>query len=698
MPLYPRFTDLPALAMFAGQSEVSADLTTGIGLRPSVIAGKSTVTVALTGGYDLIYINGASTVSASLRVAGDAQPITFSGSSVVTSEIAIARFDEYELRIVVDVTAALTTGNYRGIWLPRVKVNGTEVPILSAQYSEGQQTVGASLEFTLARPSDKALFVPDADIEFGIGQKIAGAWDAGTFDTLFSTGDTDSRNHSIGWQNNGTTDAVSVNVSSDMSAKLLKTPLTDCVIYDPLKQTLQQSNFETLYDTEGRAYLTELDQINGMTLYDVLQAVLVTRCGFAHYQTNLPDFPVARIDCGIGKPWIEAIRGVLGIFSPVIFYTEATDTLWIVDASLAMPSGFPASRTVATSNYRTLQLSDSQKKLDGFLVNYTEDRRSFDYITTRTDTETSTTGTFPNSDYTNTFIEKGFREYRKYSMPGVILREELYYQTTTVSGAFNDISETHETYTFDQLGRLTLREKTVQQRVPGLSTPAAMTEVLSESESISYAAHPYAKRSQYISRRETNVSGLIVTDSDNPQLGQDFKQGYLQGYRSGNLNSGQTTASGPISTRIETAEPRRDGQVKIKVTDIDLIHNVVSDSTDENRVGDVSIYGTQPTQLRLLVLADATALRTSESIEDLNIGELPIIDGIALARRLLARRATKMHSGTIDVIGYESGLRKGLPIALTGRNGEALGNYLIAGRRVSAGPSGANIAIEVLEI
>jgi len=110
MPLYPRFTDLPALAMFAGQSEVSADLTTGIGLRPSVIAGKSTVTVALTGGYDLIYINGASTVSASLRVAGDAQPIMFSGSSVVTSEIAIARFDEYELRIVVDVTAALTTG------------------------------------------------------------------------------------------------------------------------------------------------------------------------------------------------------------------------------------------------------------------------------------------------------------------------------------------------------------------------------------------------------------------------------------------------------------------------------------------------------------------------------------------------------------------------------------------------------------
>ena len=51
MPLYPRFTDLPALAMFAGQSEVSADLTTGIGLRPSVIAGKSTVTVALAVAY-----------------------------------------------------------------------------------------------------------------------------------------------------------------------------------------------------------------------------------------------------------------------------------------------------------------------------------------------------------------------------------------------------------------------------------------------------------------------------------------------------------------------------------------------------------------------------------------------------------------------------------------------------------------------
>lgn len=698
MPVVNSSSSLPVQAAESGFTVFTVNYSLGLS---AVFNGKTAMNAVASGGQPLVTFAGKTTISATLLPLMSDEPIVFAGSTDFDPLFYLINHENYELRFAISITAASETSNYRKLWMPRLKVDGTEIPILSANYQETSGSIGASLSARLARPSDKSVFIPGAIINFGIGQKIAGVWDETTFDTIFSTGEISGRSHSIGWnsQDRATTDSVEVNINSDISAKFAVTPRTDCVIYDSTKQTLNQSDFETLYDTEGRPYLTELKAIPGMTLYDLLHEVVVVRCGFASYSTNLPDFPIARVDAQMGKGWMESIRGVLGVFSPAMFADDATSTLWVVDASATLPAGFPASRTVAIDDYRALQLTDSQAKLDGFIVQYTEDKRAFDYVTTRVETETRTSGTFPNADYTTTFIEKGFREYRRLAQPGLVLRDELYYEKQTVSGAFNDISETTENYTFDELGRMTLREKTVLQRLPDLDTNAfAMTEAQAESESISYAAHPYRPRAQYISRRVTEVTGLIVTDSANQQLGQDYKTPFIKGYRNGNLSEGQTSATGAISTRIETAEPKRDGQVTLHVKEIDHISNSIMEDTRDDRAGDVAIYGTQPAQSRVLVLDDENALRTTERIETLSVGELPMSFAVPLARRILKRRKTKMHTGSPDVIGYESGIRKGLPITLTGRDGEALGNYLVIGRTITAGRDGANMRLEVMEI
>lgn len=696
MPIFNRTTETLSLANTQGRTDITAELTVGVGLRAAVHA-KTVFTAEMTGGHATVTFQGGTTVTARLAIGAPTATLVFAGSTTMTATLSVFRYETFALNFVVDILPpAADAASYKTIWLPRLKVDGVEVPITgTSQYTEAAGSLSASLTVTLARPADRSLFVPDAEIEFGIGRLVAGAWDAATFDVLFSTGNTQQRSHTIGWQNNGPTDAVTVTIESDVSARITQTPQTDCVIYDPQKQTLNVSDFEVLRDTEGRQYVTELKPISGMTLYDLLYEVIVARCGFAGYATNIPDFPVARADCAIGRPWIEAVRGVLGIFSPVIFIEPLTGILWIVDASIAMPAGFPPARTVAISDYGTLRLSDAQKQLDGFIVRYTQDKRDFDYITTRTETDTIW------GEETDTFIEKEYREYRKFSMPGVILRDELYSTVTTVTAAMSlDISETRETFTFDELSRLTLREKTVRQRLPLIDTGMqVMQDVTAETEALSYAAHPYDPRSQYIAQRETNVTGLIVVDNDDQQLGEPFRQPYVKSYRSGNLKEGQTIEDGLIHTRIETAEPLRNGQVRVSVKEIDHLTNTVAEDVTENRTGDIAIRGTQPEQSRVLVLDDENSLRSTKALEDLNIGELSIREGIPLARRLLLRRKTKQHEGSITVVGYESGMRKGLPIALTGRGGEALGNYLVVGRRVTAGRDiGANIELEVEEI
>lgn len=697
MPIVESTSGTPALASSSGFTELEAELNVEVGLG-ATIAGGTTFTPEINAGYELLYFEGLTNLEAHLTVPLD-EILEFEGSTSIEAPLSVITYEAFEVRFVVDVIPEEPTGAYETVWLPRLLVSGVEVKINSATYTEGESSSGGTLTASLANPDDKSLFVLGASVEFAIGLlDDNGDWDL--VETLFSEGLTNSKDLTIGWANNGPTDTVSITVGAELSQKLSSTPETDLVLYDSEKQTLEATDFETLYDTEGNSYPTELVPVAGLTLYGVFQRIFVTRCGFSSYKTNLPDYPVARVDCSIGEGYLQSIGGLFGIFSPVIFAEGSV--LWIIDATVAMPSGFPAPRSVSISDYRALNLSNTASRLDGLVVNYTENKRIFDYVTTRIETKIEEEG--PN---VSTFIQRGYREYRKFSNPALILRDELYFEerTTTVEtyGDFlgGEIAFSRETYNYDELGRLTLRQKNVQSRVPSSSPPytsLVLQDTTVETESFSYAVHPYQTRSQYVQSRKLNVAGLIAVDSENQQFGRDFRQEYTTAYRAGNLNENLTFVWGDIRAIYETAEPKRGGQVKVKLREVDFLSGTVNSDENEERVGDVSIYGTQPIQNRVLVLDADNATRTTERLDTINVGELPLTFAIPLARRILIKRKTKSQAGSPELIGFRPFLRKGLPVALTGRGGEELGNFLITGRRIQTNAGGCNQTLDVVEI
>src|SRR5690606_28065225 len=113
--------------------------------------------------------------------------------------------------------------------------------------------------------------------------------------------------------------------------RLNRTAETNLIIYDPLKVTLDEADFDIIYDTDGRPYTTELLPINQLTLFKLFDEIFENRCDFADWDTNLPDFAITRADFRAGQPLIATINGIIGTTEPD--YNELGNVLWIRDGT-----------------------------------------------------------------------------------------------------------------------------------------------------------------------------------------------------------------------------------------------------------------------------------------------------------------------------------------------------------------------------
>jgi hypothetical protein len=576
------------------------------------------------------------------------------------------------------IPGGTTSGNYIKLQ-PRLKVNGVEIPIISGTVTESENSSGTTLEVRLARVADKNALGPDAMIEFGLGTKTDGVWDEGTFETIISGAMRQSLSHSIAWGDGQPDDVVSFSAVSGATEKMMRTAETDLVIYDSSRLTLSQDGFEPIADQSGRLFQTELKPISGLKLYDLLQEILVQRCGFASYRTNLPNFRLQRVDCQMAAGLVDAIAGYIGMFEPVIFVEN--DTVWILDTTIALPAGFPAPKAVSVSQYRTLSKTDQRRKLDALLVTYAEDRLDYDYITTRTEQSEIIEGDLQVE------IETLFREYRKFTQPFVVIRDEIYQENKTFRGVGGTVVKTStETIQYDSRNNRTGRRKLTQELLPDLNNIDPGTRSLLDSEDIresfTWQAHPFDTKRQYMARRTYQERALISIDEVQDQLGRPYRHKLSEVFSAGNVTLEQATSFDPTVTIIDTATPQRDGTVKIRRVQLNHQANLVAVDDDADPAGDVSLNGLASVQNRMLVFDTDNALRTTDRIETFHAGELPATVFIPLARRRLKMLRTATGPVSVKVIGYDSSLRKGMTIRATGRC-ETVADCIILGRTIA---------------
>lgn len=586
----------------------------------------------------------------------------------------------YRWPFIIDILPSDMLSARRTNWLARVKVDGVEKQITQAVVDENESNVGQELTIDLAKVADRSAFTSNSVADFGIGKQIAGAWDEATFLTLLDDATTQNKNYTIAGQGAHTAnDRVSIALSSAENDKLNKTSEEGLILYDPNRTSISDTDINPV-----QGFTTELVPIAGMKLENVLQELLVDRCGFTDYYTDLPeyDYPIQRIDIPMGTRFWDALGPHIAMFYPAT--RIISDVIHITDTTIEQPADYPAPYEVTLAVAKDqLNLSQEVQKLDGLFVHVKSIENNYDF----TDFDFQ----YPSevNDTSETAFSRIFVRFWKI-VDRILGRIQLVRTELNIEDSVTtrDSVTTETSSTVNQfIGGLIAFTRTLGHvLMPDLPGGGASTlrTAYEDRTSITHQTHPFKRLLQFIARRDRRSWGLIAEDTDNPNvLGEPARLAARIADRSSWMAVGQTYDYGRTETQVETAEPLKDGTVRVitKITDEVKGRKTVLDA--QIRAGEIGIAGSASTSEIIPVFAEENTTRSTQRMDSLNINELPLKYGYPLARRILINRQTVNQNVNFPVIGYDPYLQKGALIAPKDRAGVSLGNYIITGRRIT---------------
>lgn len=686
MSIINTFDEQPHEAVFGSFLTINASLAAQATFEANV-SGNLAISATLDGGSPIETISSSLVIIAALSQGTDLAA-NISASLSIEAGLFIDPMDEYGMDIIVDILPADLDPE---LWLPRVKINGVEFPIVAGNYSEARDQVGGSLQVELVRPMDVKDVAAGDVVEFGIGKKISGVWDESTFETIMADGEITGTAFNIGGTPSNPSDNFTIRAISQSTSRLGHTPEETLVMYDSAMQTITDEEFRVLLDAEGRQYPTELKPVPNMKLSDVLREIYVTRLGYSSYRTNIPETQifVPRIDFPLGQSYNSAINGFLGVYKPLI--EEIDGIPWILDTTIELPEGFPAPRTITPGRYNSVAIQMNATKLDGVVLSYTENTRGYDFITMEPEVKLIASGSFGDPDYQETLVSKTYRVYRKTAYPTLELRKEMYLETQVTTSNVGTIGDTREEFSFDSMCRNYRRSKLTKSWLQDVDNAGDydLMDSGEETEINTYAAHPFQSGAQIIAKTELRESGIILVDSENQQLGQAFEMPYDEADSKGNLTEGQMTRFGPIRTIIKQNQPQRNGMVRMDQLEIYHVRNKRVNHPSQEQPGDIAMNATAPEQNTTIVLADENATRSTGRLENLHAGPLPLTLAVPWARRHIKRRQAGEKELESSIERYHPGLVKGAVLGFDGRDygsgADSLGFFIVTGRNIPFG-------------
>lgn len=569
--------------------------------------------------------------------------------------------------------SASPTGSHARLAARVRAANGGEIPVTNFTLRAPAQSLGCALDVTLARAVDFDLQTT-IDFDIGVYDFASNTW---AWINYIKSGVIASRDFDLSWGDDAPRDSYTLSIVDTLADRWQRAPAIPEVLYDPTRTEVETGS--TLYRDGFRVDPIKI-AIGGLSLYDALTAAYVQGCGFAQIKTNIPNFPVERVDFSLEGGYHAGVSGFIAAFEPV--FVVVGNTLWILDGGAALPNNFTA-RDVSLSVIESLNVSKQEVTADRLIVIYQD--TGGDYYTERLEYERKENGRYGNSNYTETNITRRIREYRHQSDPTRIIRETVA-DTTTEVHAGQSVELAHREKLIDRYdasGRKTGHTRTVESRVPRFPTADLfLIKTMDEQCSISYAPHPFRPSETIQALSVTEARGMILEDNDNQYLGKSFKLPYTDAHRNGFINqdADQRVGYGAIRTTIESVRARSEQEVDVQVTVIDHIAATTERSTSTPRTGDVGISKQNTRNARSIILTRANA-PTNTRAETFNAGALPSNIAVELGSRKL--RDNPPRELRASLARFDPSLRRGVIISTTTRDGAGLGNFALRGFSVT---------------
>ena len=671
-----RVAGLPGDASFAAFQALGGDLTAEVYARfkDATLTGS----LSLTG--DLkpdAYTTGDLVFDAGLNSGGD---FAFDTALVLQNP------DPITISIAAD---AFSNQHYAGGG--RLFINNVETPIVSAEIIAPPGSLGKLLRIELA--SAARAQIPDgATLKFQIGKIIAGQ---SVWTTILDGGKLEGRQFSM----TATRDTLSFS-SFEANSKLNKFPKNNLIVYDELKAHISTDEIEPLAANTRELILTSARQVAVLTLRKLLEIAFVEGCGFSSVETDLPNYEIARCDFTVGATYYDAVKQFIGMYEPD--FTIIGDGLRIQKTIDPLPSGFTP-HPITAANYPNFSenLQNNSPNLDGYILSYTGGAGSF-YVERYEPPTVEKSGVFGESDFTETTVTKRYLDWFEADDPVSSVRSELASEIReTRRGGIIVGTETQEN-NFDLTGKSLGYTKISRARMPDVTQNGApsLLKTREEKQSIEYGANPFSPRRTVTLRVETRRSTLLAIDADNPALdehGDDapYAQEYERVYEAGNLKKEMTADFRVSEVEVEHFTPLRNGQIEVRLERFDALRGKNRPSETSLRSGDASVPNFAKQKTRVIFRTGITQAGRSGELKTYNAGELPLFFAQPLLKWLLDNpRCT----GSIELIGWDASVERGISFTLLGRNNETLGKFLIRGYRALIKPNSIMTQLDTIKV
>jgi hypothetical protein len=621
----------------------------------------------------------------------------------------------------------------------RLVVSGSEIPITSFSYEEPDGKLGAMLNLTLARVSDR----PSVPVAMSL-----------SFDLLITNSDGDvraiplvqngkigGREFTITWRGNGPGDELTISAIDIAEDKFGLAPRRPVTMFDPT--FVQYANVavrarDAILDEAGQPILPILEPVEGLTFLQAAQRAYTSMngtnfmsklspatsaglvkvatliggngesettvgLGFSRVVTNIADYPIQRADFTVESGWHDGALPFVGMFDPVYFVVG--QDLFIMDAERRLPTGF-STRVVPTSNYMLMSVSTPYRDPYNAVILTHQVRGSdseYDGLTLREEVEQTT-------DRNGTYGSEGYQEVRhytkfqrKYDESGTMV-EEVVLQVkdeTFVALAGGGGTLTH-TSTETQQDFYTNDLKTGHDRqvdslvLVGPEASLELREVLREKCEISWMDNPLNPGQKIQARNFTAVSGLVYESDETQEVmsasgsmdEQPIRTPVALAQKGGIITDGGSLKFMAIKTISETLRAKTGTTLDVVVVEQDLLTGQYNRGSIAPRTG-TSSTNQYETRSRSILLRNKTGNGASEDVIgpripiSVNAGELPKDRALELGQRVLARGADPRDAYRMNLPGVDFAVHRGSVIRGLLRDGSLTGDFLVRGLTIT---------------
>lgn len=624
-----------------------------------------------------------------------------------------------ELNLIVDISPAISLPANFQYYKARFTIDGDEVPIESFTVDAAPNKIGTSVNVVLSNVDDRVLIVPGSiyKLEIGIVQSGVTTW------YTLVDGLVNQDSYEIGWGDYAPSDKVTLGADASLVKRMNISPYFPVVLYDTSLMELDDDDFTPIFDTSGTPYPVTRVGASGLSLYTILNYAF-SNIGLS-WATNIPNFRIPRVDIDMGQSFYQAISGLFGVFNPLIY--ERDGVVFLIDASLGWPSGFGTPKTITPSTYKGIVKNKLHSDINGYIVQYNDSQSAWDSSTEEETQHEQIVTDIDENKQTRVTTTTTTRKFFNSDTPSVIVRQEIIkvIATTRVTdpviypGEERLINQTEEYFQYDALGKILNRVKYEYAQVPmwfrSINPDFQQTNgkweyevrlVREEFDEYVYKDNLYKASSEYREQLNQYVRELIYIDPDklyetvespddpqeiDPQkeIPIDFKERYVDAVRGGNLDPEGEVTWGSTAARLEFVEPTSIDTAKVSTKEIDYLTSIIVTNVTEEQVGEYAVSN-QIGSTRRAIVYGVGGDRDNRRMEILNIGEVPLAYGVALAQRKLARNNDNDVKLSAEIIGIDLQIKRGVVTKIIGRDSEDLGNFLTEGFRITGSKLGTD--------